>query len=361
MSDVCVSELISIPDLKTLLKTFDISQYCNIIKPKPCGNITTKADLKKIIILPNTHVSKTSGTTGMPVIIPKTSLSMMWFNATNLRELAWRGWNLTDKTVAILARFDKDVIVGNMYQKKIEPIDVLQKFLEEYQPIFLYTYPSIIENLDLKKIPSILGIKSVGEPGGTNYSSEETGTIALQCPDYPHFYHIMENIIVENDPEYGILVTDLTNPILNRYALGDVVELGEDNETCPCGRKLSIIKKIYGRTRGMLILPKLNTEGWYGENRTNILGDKVWPTYGEKDFLKISTKIVKHQIIQKSLYDLEIKLWIENNEKLTNQEELNFKNLLVKSLRYDHLDIKIVYEDVFKMPVGKFNPFLCEI
>jgi phenylacetate-CoA ligase len=330
---------LAFPSINDLVKYLEKSQYTHINTYIPKGQITTKEDLQKITILPNQPISRTSGSTGTPVTVPKTPESMMWYMATNIRELQWRKWDFTKKIVSFLARNKVETQINNMYHKKLDTVQNIQKYLEELQPNYIYTYPTIIEKLDLTKLNELIDIKTVGEVGGTNYSSEEAGTIALQCPDYSEVYHIMENIVVETHPEYGVLVTDLTNPIINRYVQGDVVELGGP---CKCGRTLPTIKKIYGRIRNMLVLPN---------------GDKIWPLIGEPQFMTITNKIIRHQAIQRTLNDIELCLQVK--EILTINEENKLIKLVLSSLGYDHLNCKIVYVDGFKE--GKFEIFKCEI
>jgi len=286
-------------------------------------------------------VSKTSGSTGIPVIIPKTDESEIWHCITNYRELLWRNWDINKVIVIILAKIKKDEIKGSIHSWKITALRDIQQKLEELKPSYLYTYPSIVSYLDLSRIPSIIDIKTVGEIGGTNYSCEEAGTIALQCPNYPENYHIMENILVENHLTYGAVITDLSNPYVTRYIIGDKIETS--NETCPCGRLLPVIKKIYGRVRNMLVLPN---------------GDKVWPTVGEPLFrTKVSNKIRRHQIIQKNLYDLEIR--VELDDDLTKSEIKSLENLVLENLGYEHLKCNVIKVDEF--PPGKFEAFKSEL
>lgn len=328
------------PNLISLIQYLQTSQYAvNQIYPIPTGPITTKYDLQNIKIDPTIPTSKTSGTTGTPLIIPKTTQSIMWHQATNIRELQWRKWDITKICVVILARIKHDNIEGNLYNKKLDTNKNLQTFLEHVQPSYLYTYPSIIRELDLSKLNNLIDVKSVGEIGGTNYSCEESGTIALQCPEFNN-YHIMENIIVENNKEHGILITDLTNPIINRYALGDIIELG--TEPCKCGRTLPTITKIYGRIRNMLLLPDNN---------------KIWPTIGEPLFRTITDKIIRHQAIQRTLNDIELRLQVK--EVLTKEEYDNLIFLVLKSLGWSHLKCHIIYVD--KFDDGKFEAFKCDL
>lgn len=325
--------------LDELIQHLQTSQYTSLTRKIPSGPITTKSDLQNIKIPPNQPTSRTSGSTGTPLIIPKTVQSIMWHTATNIRELQWRNWDITKKIVVILARIKYDNVENNIYYKKLDTNKNLQIYLEHIQPYYLYTYPSIIKELDLSKLHNLIDIKSVGEIDGTNYSCEEAGTIALQCPEGNN-YHIMENIIVETHEEHGILITDLTNPIINRYALGDIIELGTD--LCKCGRTLPIITKIYGRIRNMLLLPDNN---------------KIWPTVGEPLFRTITDKIIKHQTIQRTLNDIELLLQVK--EVLTNDEHDNLISLVLKSLGWSHLKCKIIYVDKFED--GKFEAFKSDL
>lgn len=324
-------------EIQKLVQELEKTQYSYKKIEPPKTKIITKYDLQKIKIPDNVQVSRTSGSTGIPVVVPKTRDSVIWYTATNLRELQWRQWDLNLKKVSILARNKVDEVRGKTFIKKLAPILELQKYLETVQPDYLYTYPSIVNLLDLSKLYNLKDIKTVGETGATSYSSEETGTIALQCPDNKDVYHVMENIIVESDPVYGAVITDLTNPVITRYALGDIIEL--DDELCKCGRTLPVIKKIYGRSRNMLRLAN---------------GDRIWPTIGEPLFCTITNKIIRHQAIQKDLNNVEINLQV--SDKLTDSEESALKSLVIKSLGFDHIECSIKYVEGF--PMGKFEAFV---
>jgi phenylacetate-CoA ligase len=103
------------------------------------------------------------------------------------------------------------------------------------------------------------------------YSAQETGPIAFQCPDHPHYHVMSESLIVEvlddqNQPcqpgETGrVVITTLANfasPLI-RYEIGDYAEVGG---SCPCGRGLPVLTRILGRTRNLLVLPD---------------GSRIWP------------------------------------------------------------------------------------
>ncbi len=314
---------------------------------------TTRFDLQKkeSNIAFGAAVSKTSGSTGIPVIVPRTAESLFWHKLTNVREMKWRNWNLDLSIAVILAGVSSDDSNGNVHCMKLDSISNLQLSLEKLQPSYLFTYPSIIDLLNLTKIPSLIDIKSVGEVGGTNYSCEEVGTIALRCPICESCgvtaYHIMENIIVENHSEYGAVITELSNVWVTRYILGDVIETADPGtleSSCPRAKTLFSITKIYGRVRGMLKLPN---------------GDKKWPTVGEPLFRSnISSKIVRHQVIQHSFTNFEIKIQLE--DALNSNEEESLKRLISKTLDLSHENCCFVTV-VKEFPFGKFEAFICLI
>jgi len=98
-----------------------------------------------------------------------------------------------------------------------------------------------------------------GVPFFDTYSCNELGYIASMCPE-GHGYHVHDEVVVlEIVDDQGapcepgrlgrVLVTGLTNygmPLI-RYEVGDDVIAGPD-EPCPCGRGLSRIGRIVGRS-----------------------------------------------------------------------------------------------------------------
>ncbi len=172
------------------------------------------------------------------------------------------------------------------------------------------------------------------------YSSEEVGTIAIQCPDNPEVYHVMENIIVEILDENNlptnvgrVVITDLTSSYLYRYDIGDYAEIGE----CSCGRGLQTLKKIIGRRRNMVVLPD---------------GSRHWPRIGSTEFRTIAP-IRRFQAVQIDATTLEMRLVVDNH--LTkNQEDALCK--LIHHFIGHPFEIHFTYVDEF--PPGKFEEFV---
>jgi len=333
-------------DVQKVLKSFEVSQWSHkpnfdLVKNLP---VITREDFRKIKQQPGLYISKTSGSTGEPVTIQKTYQDYVLYLATNIRELRWRKWDFSKNLAIIKARANKEDVIGwgvpltlepkqgMTFKIGFEPISVIQKWLEEKNPHYIHCAPSIVAQLDLSKITNLIDVKGTGEKGGTMYSSEECGTIAIECPDNKEVYHVMENIIVECDEEGAIIVTNLTNPYVRRYKHGDHIELGE----CNCGRTLQTIKKIHGRVRNMLVLPN---------------GDKKWALFGTRDIHE-TFNIKRFKVIQTTLNDLEVQIIAD---KLSSEKTDEFISLIIDSVG-EPLNVTIKYVESF--PNYKFEEFV---
>ena len=341
------AQILLTKQVSALLKMFEKSQYefkvdYNHIKDKP---IVTRDDLRKIEIPKDAITSSTSGSTGEPVTVIKTKLDSIWYLATNVRACRWRGWDFS-KDLAIIKPGIKtedspswgvpntiEPIQGRCYKTGVRPIRELQQWLEEKNPHYLSCLPSVRDSLDLTKISNLISWSGTGEMGGTAYSSEECGTIALQCPDNSEFYHVMENQIVEEDKDGSAIITTLTNPYIRRYKHGDHIKLGK----CTCSRSLQAIQKIYGRVRNMFIMRN---------------GDKKWPLFGSRSFYE-RYNIKKFQIVQKS-----VELVIAKIVSDTTVDEIR----LIKDI-HEWLDpeVKVIVEYVNGFEDYKFEEFKNEM
>ena len=184
------------------------------------------------------------------------------------------------------------------------------------------------------------------------YTSAEIGYIALQCPEFEH-YNIQSEVayvevLDENDRpcEPGqsgrVVVTPLHNiatPLV-RYEVGDFAEVGPP---CPCGRGLPVINQVLGRVRNMLRYPD---------------GKQVWPILSSGAFARIEA-IQQHQVIQKSLDQLEVRLVACRS--LTADETGALRDTLLKKLEHP-FDIVFTYHDTIeRAKSGKFEDFKSEV
>ena len=293
---------------------------------------------------PGLYSCRSSGSTGQPVKVEKNIFDYIWYNATNIRELRWKRWNVSKNLAVIRPNFTgrsempswgfpKQIYPkqGKMFKNNYTTISELQKWLEEVNPHYLHTYPSIIRELDLSKITNLIDVKGTGEKGGSMYSSEECGTIAIQCPHNPSNYHVMENQIVETDEEGNAIITTITNPYIKRYKIGDIITLGK----CTCGRTLQTITEIHGRVRNMLIMPD---------------GNKKWPLVGSRLYYE-KYGIKRFKCIQKSLQELELQIIVD-----CKVDEIELKKDVLDAIGYE-MNIDIVYVDGF--PNYKHEEFVC--
>jgi phenylacetate-CoA ligase len=345
-------------DLFTLLNELNRTQWEKQDRPNPKGPILTRYDLQKMDAPRGDFVTKTSGATGIPVEVQRTHLSRLWWNATNLREALWHRRDLSQSFAIIRPQINQEMVqpdwgpafallgrTGPVYGHPVE--GDLNSWLQKIQPGYLLTYPSILETIDLKALTHLKGIKTTGETLHQKhplladmYSSEEVGTIAIQCPDNPEVYHVMENIVVEILDEQDkpasmgrVILTDLTSRYLYRYEIGDYAEWGK----CTCGRGLQTIKRILGRRRNQVLLPD---------------GSKHWPRIGSLEYRKIAP-IKRFQMAQVDATTLELRLIIDH--PLTENQREALRKQIHLYIGYP-FEIRFVYVDPF--PPGKFEEFI---
>ncbi|HLX37188.1 MAG TPA: AMP-binding protein [Candidatus Binataceae bacterium] len=169
------------------------------------------------------------------------------------------------------------------FMSHLEPMEELAEALRKIDPVFLYSYPVVLDGLAHiyeargERVPSLRKIFSgsevledsqrkrirrvFGVDVVDNYGSTEA-FLAWECPEGS--YHInAEHVIVEvvdksGDPaapgELGrVLVTTLRNRImpLIRYEIGDWAVAAEG--PCRCGRTLPRIGKIGGRDINLFV------------------------------------------------------------------------------------------------------------
>ena len=333
-------------DVKTLLQKMDKWQWEERTIKKELitfDKVLTREDLRNIKMEPLLYMTKTSGSTGEPVTVQKTYQDLVWYYASNIREFIWRKWDVT-KNIAVIKTTANEAVIngwgiprniapiqGNMYSNNYKTISELQEWFEKVNPHYISCYPSIFKSLDLSKMSNFIDWKGTGEVGGTCYSTEECGVIALQCPDNSSYMHVMENIHLDVDTDGGVLVTCLTNPYIKNYKHGDHVILGKE---CTCGRKLQTIMKINGRIRNMFVLPN---------------GDKKWPLIGSQQFENFGIKQFKATQTKLDKLTLEIvspKLGRNKNKVVS----------LVQEMLGVPIDVTIKYVDSF--PNYKFEEFI---
>jgi phenylacetate-CoA ligase len=330
--------------------------------------------------------TSTSGSTGEPVTVRRTSVCELQWLAYTMREHLWHDRDFSGRLATVRANVFEpkegadwgapaNMIVrtgpwsGRPASWSVEEIC---RWLVEWNPDYLLMLPSTLAGViaELERIgkrPTRLrGVRTLSETVSARlredvqrvlevkiddiYTSQECGVMATQCPEHGS-YHVSETIFMEIVDEAGrrcrpgeigrILVTDLVNfatPLI-RYEIGDYAEVGEP---CACGRSLPVIRRFLGRERNLVLLPD---------------GTRHWPLVGfhrwgevhpirQFQFVQIDRKTILAKMSAASRPDA------EQGARLTKiiQEELKYPF----EIRYEWQE-----EPLPRGPGGKFEEFLC--
>ena len=284
--------------------------------------ILTRDELQRHIasmqpkILPRGHkivyVTRTSGSTGQPVHVPKTERCKLWWTILKQRELRWFRFDPHNDLAAIRDTRDLPRLpdgrylpddkthsfpawpaVGEFFEtgrfltcSHLCPLDQQIAWLQEQRPQYLMSMAANMEQLSFgyhdpqltHSFRALLAIsqeltpvmreqieKTFAVPLHQNYGLNEIGIVASRCPEGGRYHVHSEHCLVEIVDEEGrpcqagergrILVTGLANLAmpLFRYDTGDLAEASEG--PCVCGRTLPTFGAIHGRYRRIVFLP----------------------------------------------------------------------------------------------------------
>ena len=334
---------------------------------------------------------RTSGSTGRPVEVEKTAYTGVLMKAQMLREHLWHRRDFARKLAAIRVAKQQPAAQrppgveapgwgaetamldmqgrGALLDLSV-PLGAQCAWLAAQDPAYLLTYPSNLKALlghGLAPWPGLVHVKTLGEsvdaalrlrcaeqlgvPLIDEYSAQEIGSIAIQCPSHAHYHVQSESVYVEilNDGgspcepgEVGrVVVTPLAEyrtPLL-RYALGDYAEVGAP---CTCGRGLPVLARILGRVRNMITLPD---------------GGRRWPLPGDGRYRDIAP-VRQYQFVQKTPTRFEARLVTER--ALTADEERALAQWIRERLGHP-FDIEFVrVEAIARHASGKYEDFVNE-
>ncbi len=331
--------------------------------------------------------TRTSGSTGEPVVVRRTAISNLFWSALAMRDHLWHGREFGRRLVAVRAtirkvdRRDDWGPPANLIFRTGPSLGVpsglelgeMLELLLNFQPDNLLIYPNLLEALTRRcrerqiRLPNLRHLRTTGETLSPRlreeaaacfnaavedtYSSQELGYLAVQCPR-SGLYHIMaESVIVEvldgggrqcREGEIGrLVVTDLHNfatPLI-RYDIADYAEVGGP---CPCGRGLPTLARILGRQRNLMLMPD---------------GTRQWPRTGFGEFRKFAP-IQQYQFIQLDQATVEVRLVSET--PVSSEQEAALRAHIQKSLGHP-FDLRFVYfpERIPPGANGKFEDFLC--
>ncbi len=247
------------------------------------------------------HRIATSGSTGQPFVtyVDRQQLEIRF--ASTLRSLEWTGWRIGDKQVRLwhqtlgMSRTQvvRERLDATMLRRTFIPafeltdagLNGLARQLEAIKPVLIDGYAESLNFLALylqrggrlnfepkavlssaqmltadtrKQIEGGLGAKVYDKYGAREFSG-----IAYQC-DQSNDHHVLDEsyiveVLKEGRPalpgELGeVVITDLNNfsvPLI-RYRIGDLAVAADNSQTCACGRGLSRLGEIQGRTQALV-------------------------------------------------------------------------------------------------------------
>ncbi len=328
--------------------------------------------------------SNTGGSTGEPLIFYLGKRRVSADVAAKLRATRWWGVDVGDREVVIwgspveLTKQDRirqfrDWVFRT---RLLSAFDMTEEtmygylgFIKRFRPLHIFGYPSSIYLLckyarkrDIRL--DDLGVKVVfctaerlydyqrefisetfSAPVANGYGGRDAGFIAHECPD-GRMHIADENVIIEIVDSAGnplppegtgeIVVTHLEShdfPFL-RYKTGDIGVLSD--EECPCGRGLSVLKSVEGRSTDFIVTP----DGRIMHGLALIY--VVRGTEGVEEF----------KILQED-YD-HIKLFLSVNKEFREEDEAEIKKGLRKRLGED-MKIDIIYTE--RIPAERSGKF----
>ncbi len=341
--------------------------------------------------------SQSSGSTGMPVRITASELSQYVTSALSLRVHDWHRQDLTGRLAIIRylpgpppaappdglrSEFWSEATrylyrTGPSFSLDVStPIEAQAAWLLRVDPHYLLTYPNNLRALinyfqaQGLTLPALRQVQAISETLSPEvralcrnqwgvsvvdgYSAQETGLLALQCPDHDHLHVQSEAALLEVLDGSGrpckigesgrVVVTTLHNfamPLI-RYEIGDYAEVGEQ---CDCGRGLPVLKRVLGRSRNMLRLAD---------------GRRLWPRLGIIQFSGAAgVPIRQAQVIQRSLEQVELRLVSE--APLDAAQESAVVEVLRTALGYP-FEVEVRYlESIPRSKSGKYEDFVSEI
>ena len=343
--------------------------------------------------------ARSGGSTGIPVRVVKTSMGIVW-HSCHIREMFWYGIDTTKEILNIKSNaeafrknpeteIDEECVILKNWGMPfslitdtgktsiVEPensVDVQAKFILKRQPPYLVMRPAGLRLLlsyfreNEIKVDCIKAILTMSElvddtlrklcwevfgcPIWNNYTSNETGYIALQCPQGTNYHIMSETIYVEVVNEQGdpckvgeigrVLVTPLHNfamPLL-RYEIGDEAEVGPP---CSCGRTLPSLTRIVGRAEDYFVF----------ENGLRKRVDLIHYNICEIEAIK------EFQLIQKSTQKIKLLLVTSRSLNEEETEKLNYvkEHSIAKDLEWEFVFV----DSIPRTPSGKLLQFISEV
>ena len=331
------------------------------------------------------HQTGTSGSLGQPVIVSRTGVTQLFWNAFTVREHLWQRRDLSAGFAAIRADLpaegarvdDWGAPLNLLYRTgpafamaSNRPVEDQIAWLDDVAPRYLLTYPTnLSELLDRweargRGLAGLAQVRTIGEtvnaalrervravlgvPIADTYSSQELGTIAIQAAGDESYHVMAENYLVEILDDAGepcaegetgrVIVTDLHNyamPLV-RYETGDYAEPGAPGRG---PRGLPTLRRILGRKRNMIVID----------------GKRRWPSLNAHRYREFAP-IEQYQIVQVAAETIEVRLVCA---PLTPQQERALGDVLLEALEHPFaLTFRYYATRIPLGRTGKFEEFI---
>ena len=369
--------------------------------------ILTRADVQQLgdklhaAIVPPAFGPVSVVASGVPVRVRKTALDGVMWESVNLREECWHregaqgdifrlrgipdglspeqaaaakspdGLTLPDwgRPANLVWRTGRITIVDPRL-----PLARQVALLAKLKPAWVQTFPSYLRLIIAHvrdtgaRVPRLRGVFTASEMVSQelredcaavfgcriidNYTSGETGYIALQCPETDNLHIQSETALVEVLREDGapcapgeigrVIVTPLHNfamPLL-RYAPGDEAEVASP---CACDRTLPALARVVGRSEDFLVLPD-------GSRRRADMSHYR---------LSVIPAVREFRLVQRSLHLLVLQLVV--SRPLTDEEMATVAQVMVRAVGdMFATEIEIV-PALERTAVGKLRAFRSEL
>jgi phenylacetate-CoA ligase len=335
----------------------------------------------------------TSGSTGEPLVTYSDRYQLEMRFATTLRALEWTGWRFGDRQ-ARLWHQTLGMRGSQVVRERLDAFFMRRHFVPAFEiaPDTIEGYVARIRRFDPVLVDGYAEslnflatyVREGGVPGFSpraimssaqslpenvrdliedafdtrvfdKYGSREFSGIAYTC-HASRDHHVMDEsyiveLLVDGRPaepgEIGeVVITDLNNfsvPLI-RYRIGDLAVTVDQAQPCECGRHLSRVGRIEGRTQAIVHC-----------------GDGTWlPGSFFLHFFKEHEYAIRHfQVHQES--PAEFRLKIVKNRQFT---ELAFRGILDELRRYTGATTRIDVEFVDEIPLvrtGKRSPVVSTV
>lgn len=237
------------------------------------------------------HKCTTGGTTGKPIDVWRDVHYAAMVDAAYWRGMGWIGIKPWTRGVTahgfgrgswygrLRLRLTNKMVIDGFGKNDIEK-RLIVRLLRKFKPSFITGYVSEILSIGKHCFDEQVKIETVLTTGemlydhqrdeierlyrakvSNYYGCNEVGSLAFEC-EWNNKHITDEHVIIEvvddaDNPVYEqsgrVLLTDLDNfltPFI-RYEVGDLGVLTKDK--CPCGRNLTLLKSIEGRTQDVLV------------------------------------------------------------------------------------------------------------